>query len=235
MSLRKRSFASSERVRDLGGKAEMVDGSSRQRARKRSGGQRWWMGVADRARARSGGVEMCRASREACRVVCRGLCALSRESRVAVPVVQCHSCGLCYVARGVAAPPRSRRSCSVGEAPLVVIPNSWPQRTRRRRAPPGHAKAQGRSERGAGTGAAVRAKIGAWHSVAGTTRRRNMDSAAPLVNSSGHLRPHVWRRRRRARPEAAAAAAAAAALADGRRFRDQAKRRNRRRRAQRVG
>ena len=59
--------------------------------------------------------------------------------------------------------------------------------------PPGHAKAQERSERDAGTGAAVRAKIGAWHSVAGTTRRRNMDSAAPLVNSSGHLRPHVWR------------------------------------------
>jgi len=165
----------------------------------------------------------------------------------AVPVQQCQRYGLCYVARGVAAPPRSRRSCSVaapprsrrscsvGEAPLVVVPNSWPQWTRRRRAPPGHAKAQGRSERGAGTGAAVRAKIGAWHSVAGTTRRRNMDSAAPLVNSSGHLRPHVWRRRRRARPEAAAAAAAAAALADGRRLRDQAKRRNRRRRAQRVG
>jgi hypothetical protein len=92
VSLRKRSFASSERVRDLGGKAEMVDGSSRQRARKRSGGQRWWMGVADRARERSGSVEMCRASSEACRVVRRGLCAMSRESRGAMPVVQCQWC-----------------------------------------------------------------------------------------------------------------------------------------------
>jgi hypothetical protein len=169
VSLRKRSFASSERVRDLGGKAEMVDGSSRQRARKRCGGQRWWMGVADRARERSGGVEMCRASSEACRVVRRGLCAMSRESRGAMPVVQCQWCsasgavpvqqcqryGLCYVARGVAAPPRSRRSCSVGEAPLVVVPNSWPQWTRRRRAPPGHAKAQGRrTRRGHGRGCA---------------------------------------------------------------------------------
>ena len=53
--------------------------------------------------------------------------------------------------------------------------------------PPGHAKAQERSERDAGTGAAVRAKIGAWHSVAGTTRRRNMVSDAPLVISSGHF------------------------------------------------
>lgn len=168
VSLRKRSFASSERVRDLGGKAEMVDGSSRQRARKRSGGQRWWMGVADRARERSGGVEMCRASSEACRVVRRGLCAMSRESRGAMRVVQCQWCsasgavpvqqcqryGLCYVARGVAAPPRSRRSCSVGEAPLVVVPNSWPQWTRRRTTRTRQGTGAQRTRRGHGRGCA---------------------------------------------------------------------------------
>lgn len=62
---------------------------------------------------------------------------------------------------------------------------SWsfliPGRSGRGDEPPEHAKAQGRSERGAGTGAAVRAKIGAWHSVAGTTRRRNMDSAGQFL------------------------------------------------------
>jgi len=177
VSLRKRSFASSERVRDLGGKAEMVDGSSRQRARKRSGGQRWWMGVADRARESAVGASRCVVHRVKPVVLCVEGCAPCREraevqcqwcsASGAVPVQQCQRYGLCYVARGVAAPPRSRRSCSVaapprsrrscsvGEAPLVVVPNSWPQWTRRRRAPPGHAKAQGRrTRRGHGRGCA---------------------------------------------------------------------------------
>jgi len=99
-------------------------------------------------------VEGCAPCRERAVVQCQW-CSASG----AVPVQQCQRYGLCYVARGVAAPPRSRRSCSVaapprsrrscsvGEAPLVVVPNSWPQWTRRRRAPPGHAKAQGRAAR----------------------------------------------------------------------------------------
>jgi len=96
---------------------------------KRCGGQRWWMGVATE-RESAVGASRCVVHRVKPVVLCVEGCAPCRERAVvqcqwcsasgAVPVQQCQRYGLCYVARGVAAPPRSRRSCSVGEAPLVT-------------------------------------------------------------------------------------------------------------------